>query len=176
MNKVLLGSIGACLCAGLLMAALYRGIIVVRLPGRSLALVSEQSPINRKTVTLYFWRNDTFKKESVELVIPDNQSDAIGRIANAWLNLLDEEELLKKRVRVDAVLMVAKTNQVYISFDRNPFDKAASTNDKLLFLQGLLKTLKENGISPQGIYFQAHHQPLQDYHLDFTNAWPMSGF
>lgn len=176
MNKTIMMSIAGALGAGILAAAFYRGIILVRLPMQARTITTQQTPINRKAIMLYFWRNETLKKETVQLVMPASKPDAIMRIANAWLNLLDEEGLLKKRVRVDAVLMVANQTQAYISFDRNPFDKAASTHEKLLFLQGLLKTLSENGITLTGIYFQAHHQPLQDYHLDFSNAWPMSGF
>jgi hypothetical protein len=43
-------------------------------------------------------------------------------------------------------------------------------------IEGLLKTLRENDIKIQRIHFLLHHQPLVDYHLDFSHPWPLEGF
>lgn len=166
----------SCLLVGMIAAALYRGILVVRKPFSSSHFIQDESPIVKKKVMLSFWRREAWASESIELVVHQDQGDMIARIANAWLNLLDEEGILKKRVTIETVLMMPQGQVAFISFDRNPFDKKASTAQKWMFIEGLLKTLRENGIMVQGIFFQAHHQPLQDYHLDFASMWPLRGF
>jgi len=100
----------------------------------------------------------------------------IQYLLQSWLSLLDEEQAMKKKVSIQAVLLASSDTQAYLSFDRNPFGQDDSTYDKLMWLEGLLKTLRENEIKLQGVYFLVHHQTMDDYHLDFSNPWPMYGF
>jgi hypothetical protein len=83
---------------------------------------------------------------------------------------------MEKKVSLQSVVPSPSGVEAYISFDRNPFTKNQSTYEKFMWIEGLLKTVRENGIQLQSIYFLVHHQPLTDFHLDFSNAWPISGF
>ena len=174
-NKMIIGiSAASALCA-IFVALWYKDVIVFRFSSHSLSQSQVQSHY-KKLCRITFSRRGQWAHESVELMLNESRADTIARIANAWLNLLDQEGIIKKRVLIESVLMSADQKYAYVSFDRNLFDKSLAAYQKLLLLEGLLKTWRENGVVLQGIYFQAHHQPLQDYHLDFSNAWPLLGF
>lgn len=166
---------GIFLLIGFLFGAWYKELILFRFSSIHFSKEQPTKPRMKKKYVLSFWRTNKWIKETVELIVSDDVAQTISRISNAWLTLLDEEGELKKRVIVQAVLL-SSAQEAYISFDRNPFEKSASTHEKLLFIEGLLKTLREGGVSIKRLYFQAHYQPLQDYHLDFLNAWPLTGF
>jgi hypothetical protein len=87
----------------------------------------------------------------------------------------EDEKTVQRTVNIESVVDDGG-GTVYISFDRNPFDKQASTYTKLMWIEGLLKTIRDNESTVQQIYFLVHHQPLIDYHLDFSTAWPIVGF
>ena len=64
---------------------------------------------------------------------------------------------------------MSENNQfVYLSFDRPLFNEENSTNSKLMLIEALFKTLRDNGIKIQGIIFLIHHQEMLDPHLDFS--------
>jgi len=129
----------------------------------------------KKKVKLLFWHNKKWQSESIEILQTDHETEIIQQLINNWLNLLDDEGIMQKKVTIQSVLLSPK-KQLYVSFDRNPFDAKQSAQEKLIWIEGLLKTIRENGVSFQNIHFLVHHQTLQDYHLDFSNSWPMSGF
>ena len=56
------------------------------------------------------------------------------------------------------------------------FEKEANTFEKWMFIEGILRTLKENGIPVQQVQFLRLRVPLNDPHLDFSKAWPIQGF
>lgn len=129
----------------------------------------------KKKVTLYYWHMGGWKKETTDLIWHEQKAITIEYLINSWLTLLDEEQLMEKKVTLQTVLLT-QSDQAYLSFDRQPFSKESTTYEKWMWLEGLLKTIRDNGIKIQGIQFLVHHQPLKDTHLDFTNPWPLSGF
>ncbi|MDZ4131118.1 MAG: hypothetical protein U1E02_44140 [Hydrogenophaga sp.] len=130
----------------------------------------------RKKAALIFWRHDRWAKESQELVWPADKAQALTYLLNSWFTLLDEEHVTEQKVTVQTVLMAHEDKQALISFDRIPFAKESSTFAKWLLLEGLLKTIRENGIAISEVVFLIRHQPLRDYQLDFTNPWKIEGF
>ncbi len=130
----------------------------------------------RKKAVLMFWRHDRWAKETVELVWPADTAQALTYLLNSWFIVLDEEHITEQKITVQSVLLANNNTQALISFDRTPFAKESSTFAKWLLLEGLLKTIRENGVAITDVVFLVRHQPLRDYHLDFTNPWPVSGF
>jgi hypothetical protein len=63
-----------------------------------------------------------------------------------------------------------------LSFDRSPFPTEWTTYEQWMWIESLLKTVRDNDIRIQRIRFLVHHQELIDYHLDFSNPWPIIGF
>ena len=64
----------------------------------------------------------------------------------------------------------------FISYNQAPFNEQDNTLTKLMIIEGLLKTLRQNNITINSIQFLTNHQPMQDDHLDFTIPWPIQGY
>lgn len=165
-----------CFLAGCLLFAFYQGWIIVQLPWKRQSAVESDIPsMHKKKVQLFFWQHDTWNHEYVELIWSSNPTQNITTLLNRWLGVLEENSVLRKKVTIDTSLL-SPNNHAYISFNRNPFTKESNTFEKLMLVEGLLKTIRENDLSISAVWFLAHHQPLKDPHLDFSNPWPIIGF
>ncbi|MBT3455788.1 hypothetical protein HN446_01880 [bacterium] len=179
MNKLffIFGLTTTCLLGGLLVYAIAHDWIIIRLPSN----ISEYQPIveptiKRKNVTLSFWHENKWEHEAVQIIWSNKEEQNIKNLGNKLLNLLDEEGVMEKKVTIQSVALTNTKTECYVSLDQDPFAKETSTYRKWMLIESLLKTLRENGTSMQGIFFLVHHKTLNDDHLDFTNAWPIQGF
>lgn len=163
---------------GAFFIAVHNDWIILRFPHKSLSNEHGapcKKNISRQHITLYFFHHDQWHTEKIQLLISDDIAQNMHYITQAWLNLLNEENLMEKKVTVQDVL-IAQTQCAYISFDRNPMSRDESTYEKYMRVEGLLETFRENGIKIQNVQLMVHHKPLQDYHLDFSHPWPLQGF
>lgn len=172
--------IGACLAllTGLLLGLYLRGLFTISFgtPAHYIANSSLTKSAVKKQGKLFFWNKGKWNHESTEILLSNNPTEFITHIVNKWLTLLEEEGLMAKRVMVSHVLMNGAGNEIYISFDRYPFNKENSCYEKLMWVEGLLKTLRDNDSVITHINFKVRHTPLQDYHLNFSSPWPLQGF
>jgi hypothetical protein len=169
-------SIISCL-AGILFYSLKTEMLIVRWPHKKheKQLLAECAR-ERKMVTLFYWLNDSWQTEKMSLIWDTQTSENIRTITNQWIALMGEEKLLKKSFRVESVLLSANEKEAYLSFNRSPFEKQRSAYEKWIFIESLLKTIRENKSSITHIHLLVHHEPLIDNDLDFSNAWPIEGF
>jgi hypothetical protein len=130
----------------------------------------------KKQATLSFWHHDRWNSEKIELLWSDNNAENIQHLIARWLIVLDEEKIINRRVSLQSALFGPSSQEIYLSFDRNLLTKDNATYTKLMLIESLLKTIRENGIPVTKIWFLVHHQPMHDPHLDFSHAWPISGF
>ena len=163
---------------GILFFAFYNKWLIVSIPSYKTGVADQVARMKpeKKEVSLFYWHNKKWNKETVSLLWSEDLSKNIKYLVNSWLNLLEEEAIMKDRVRNQTVLLSSSLTQAYLSFDRNLLHKESSTHKKLMLIEGLLKTMRENNIELQSIYFLVHHEIMQDYHLDFSNSWPIYGF
>lgn len=161
---------------GALLFAYCNGIIIIRYPSYDSTHAISHVTSNKKQITLYYWHNEKWNHEKIELMWSHDTASSLHYLLNSWLTYLDEEHVMHKKITVQTVLLTTDSQHTYISFDRNPLDKEQSTYEKWLFIEGLLKTLRENVTTIRFITFLVHHQPLHDAHLDFCNPWPITGF
>lgn len=166
---------------GFLFFAFYNNWVVLFLPSYNVETLSKSKSFKQERVgvELYYWNNRQWNKEKINLLwCQENNADNIKYLINGLLNLLEEEKITKDRVvTLQSVLISSSGQQAYLSFDKNPFDNNKnSTHDKFMFVEGILKTIRENNIKIQGVYFLVNHKIMQDYHLDFSNPWPINGF
>ena len=127
----------------------------------------------KQKITFSYWREHAWKEETKELIITDDPEKKVATIIANWLTMLYEEKIIKEKITLQSALFDPANTRLYISFDQTPFRANQSTHEKWMFIQGLIRTLKENGIQIQGIYFLVNHASLQDDQLDFINAWPV---
>ena len=159
--------------------AYNRNWIIIQYPYRTKEesfTIEECKSAVKKVVRRIFWNHGKWNNETTDIIWSDDKADTIQHLINSWLILLDEEKLMTKKVLVQSVIMSQSGNDVYISFDRNPFNKASSTYQKMMWIEGLLKTIRDNNIKVQQVQFLVHHQPMHDLHLDFSSPWPIGGF
>ncbi|MCL4361457.1 hypothetical protein M1446_03820 [Candidatus Dependentiae bacterium] len=160
--------------AGILFFAFYNEMIIFRWPYYKYEDVHLKKA-QTQFVTLYWWQNNKWNTEKVEVLRFDDIPNTSYNILISWLNAVEEEKATGKKISLESVILDSTQNELYVSFTRNPFDKQSSTYNKWMFIEGILKTLRENNIKVNGVHFLAHHQPIQDFHLDFSKTWPIEG-
>lgn len=129
-----------------------------------------------KTITLYGWLNNTLKIESTEIIYSDNVAQNIKLLLNSWLLFLEDEHITDKQTQIMSVALSISKQEAFISLNQPPFDPASSTHQKLMWIESMLKTIRENKIPITSIRLLVHHQPLLDDHLNFDISWPIAGF
>ncbi len=126
---------------------------------------------NKKEVTLYFWKNSSWKKEKVIIIEKNDKAITLQHLISKWLIVLKEENILDKVVHVQSVLLTQNGYTAYCSFDKNILDKQLCVKQKLYIIKSLIKTIKENINKIQNMYLLVDHKPMQDYHLYFESSW-----
>ncbi|MBI2353085.1 hypothetical protein HYV11_02460 [Candidatus Dependentiae bacterium] len=165
-------------CVGGLFFLQQESWIIITSPFQKQAteLVTSQLNTEYKTVLLYGWRNGEFKSESTEIIYSDDIALNMKLLLNSWLLFLEDEHITEKQTQIMSVALSVSKQEAFISLNQTPFDMNASTYDKLMWIESLLKTVKENKIPIAALRLLVHHQPLLDDHLNFDIAWPISGF
>ncbi len=172
---IVISSLG--LLSGIIFYLFYHEYIIISFPNTHyLSYQTIKTNAHKKTITFCYWNKSQFDSEEKEVIITDNKAQTLEYIINSWLSLLDEEQSMVKKIGVELVMVDYQGKDAFISFDRNPFDKQASLYEKWMWIEGLLKTVKNSGITVENITFLVHHKTLNDSHLDFTQAWPLHGF
>lgn len=161
---------------GIMVFAYLREWIIIRGPLKIQHSAQAPKNITKKNAKLFFWRNGKWQVENHELLWSDNHAENLYYLINSLLTLLDEENIMHKKVTLQTAMISASGNDAYISFDRNPLPLEEPTLHAWMWVEGLLKTIRENKIPLQSVTFLVHHQSLTDNHLDFSRPWPLQGF
>lgn len=132
--------------------------------------------IHYKTITLYGWHNNAYKTESTEIIYSDDTAQNLLLLLNSWLLFLEDEHISEKQTQTMSVALSYSKQEAFISLNQPPFDNASSTYHKLMWVESMLKTIRENKIPIAAVRLLVHHQPLQDDHLNFDISWPIFGF
>ena len=166
------------LFAGAGMYAYLQGWIIITYPAQHSVLDTKSATPTglKKKVVMSYWQQGKWYTEAQELMCPLNKSEHIHYLINCWLSMLAEERSMNKKIALQAALISASGNDVYLSFDQNPLPDECSTFETYMWVEGLLKTLRENVAGINNVQFLVHHQPLQNSLLDFSNPWPIGGF
>ncbi len=162
-------------CVGLLFLALQNNLIIVRSPFQK-ETTWDLSGVEKKKIKLFYWHHDKWNHESKEIIWSPNKTLTIKYLIDSWLTLMDEEKLMEKKTSLQSAIIGSNEHDVYLSFDRNPFSKEVPVFEKWMWIEGLLKTLRDNDLKIQNIRFLVHHHDMHDSHLDFSNPWPSIGF
>jgi len=162
---------------GFFLFCFYQQWIIIYMPfNKRHVLNTTHSNTHIKKIFLYFWKQNKWNKEAVDIMWSTNNAETLKHLTNRWFALLDEEELLNEKVSVKSITIAPTTGTAFISFDRYPFNEQSSVSQKLMVLEGLLKTVRESELKTAHIYFLVHHKPVPDHHLDFSHPWPVQGF
>jgi hypothetical protein len=168
-------------CSALLLGIfifLYQKEYIIFNIKSSPATVSIPAIAQKKNTSLHYWQSDQWHTEQMPLILCQNTASNIQLIISRWLQLMYDEKIIRKKATLQSALINYDQKELFISFDRAPWNKENSTFEKWMAIEGLLKTIKENDDlhTLKSIRFLIDHQPINDYHLDFTNSWPIDGF
>jgi len=164
----------SCFTLGLILFALQQKWIIINLPIHEKKLMVATTT-HKKNCKLFYFHNGAWHTETSMLIWSENAADNLTLLVNQWLSLATEEKIIKKKTVLESAC-VSEQHELLLSFDRSFLYKEASTYEKLMVVESLLKTIKENEPAIKKVRILVHHQPLADYHLNFTNPWPIEGF
>jgi len=154
---------------------LYNQHIIIYMPQQKTIQSPARAQHYKKEITLHFFHHDKWVCEKQELLWSDSVTTNSYQLINAWLAILDEERITTKKVTLQAALL-STDKTLYLSFDHNPLSKEETIVKKWMLCEGLLKTIRENSLAVHSVQFLVQHQPLVDYHLDFSSPWLIQGF
>ena len=135
------------------------------------------TPLKKKEVSLFFWRYERWHTETITLsVAPHLQEQALS-IIQAWLSEAFQLRLIDKPCTLEAALLDARHQCLYLSFSTVPCNTHKSTLEQLCVLESLLKTIRQatpSGI--QSIQFLVHHTIIKHPHINLTKPVALTGF
>jgi hypothetical protein len=174
----LLIALVTCICGMVLFAYCNQWFILIK---KSPAYTqqythAEDGAHSTKTVTFSYWRAGEWHKEQLDIPWQERTQDALTYLVNRYLEYLYEESILTQKITVQTLLFSITELECYLSLDKNPLNPEWSIQQKWYCIEGLLKTLREHGLTSPKVYFLVDHKPLVDDHLDFAAAWPLEGF
>ncbi len=135
-------------------------------------------PIDTQTITVVYQPpyHTTHQYEERTIIATDSEAERAERILQQWLSVLDESYTLYQPCHVQSVTPSPTGHLLYVSFDQAPCNPQDPAYIKWCMFETALASLRNNGITADNIHFLVHHQPISDYHLDFTHPWPIIGF
>ncbi len=149
--------------------AVQKEWIIIQKPAQKKEIINFPH-VEQKECILY-WNASHLQQETKKIIWTDDISQNIHYLVNTWLTFLYDEELHKK-VHLETAMLNKGGNELFLSFDRSPFGKQQSIDQKLFFIENLYKTISQS-TQLQKIRFLVQHKPLQDAHLDFAQSWPL---
>lgn len=177
MNKVVIFlTSGFLFIIGILFFAYQESWIIIDIPQNS-ALSSLQKPCVKETsVQLWIFKKNQWISETKQIIKNNNTAQTLQNLLNSWFSFLEEEQIISRSIIVDSVVISPTNTLAFISLNQNPLSPKLNTYESLMFMQGMLKTIKENKISIQSIQLLIQHQPLIDHRLNLTIPWPITGY
>lgn len=171
-------TIFASFIVGCIFFAIYHERIVLQYSYHSTQAgqLAQQNAAIKKKIVLSFWRSNQWKNETQEIIWTDKKEQNITQLIISWFENAYEEKIIDKKINLQSAVLTSSNSDLILSFDQNPLDQSGPIIDKLMLIESLLKTIRENGIQLQTVQILVNHQPLKDEHLNFLNPWPVSGF
>ena len=151
---------------------IFRGFLVHRQERALVQTFKEQ----KKKITVFFYKNNTLHHEEETIIATDHKPEQSMMIVNRWLTVLADESIIPLRIKIQSAAYDQSEKKLLLSFEQSFLLNTDPIFKKLMIIETLLKTLRENIPHLQEVYLLVNHQPLQDFHIDMTRAWPINGF
>ncbi len=126
-----------------------------------------------KEIKLYYWQHEQLKNETIQQIWVEDEQQNVHYLINRWLTFLYDEECITQKIRADTSMLNPSGTELFISFDRKPFSKEQSIEQKIQFIKALFATIAPVGTINQ-VRFLVRHKSLSDPHLDFDVSWAIN--
>lgn len=170
MKKIWLASF-IFLIGGFMFFTIYNEFIILRWPLNLEESAYSNKKISKKKMQVFWWANDKWNYEETEIIFHSNLQKSAYEVLTAWISILDENNIINKKINIESVMLDPTNSILYISFEKSPFSKQSSIFEKLKIIESILKTLKSANLDLQKTIFFVNHKPIQDPHLDFAKAF-----
>ena len=168
-----------CLVIGIIFHAYQKEWIILLLPHQTtdspVQNQSEEITYTPKKIVLFFFKHEKWHTENNSVIWSSNVTENVKMLTNNWLTLLEDEKIIDTDTQVTSAI-ITENKELFLSFNKDLFDKQDATLTKLMIIESLLKTLRENKIPAQSVRFLVHHQTMTDDHLNFSISWPIIGY
>ncbi|MFH1831683.1 MAG: hypothetical protein ABH827_02660 [bacterium] len=177
--------LGAGIFAGIFFFLLNRDYLVIKWIGGSSSAELDTLKIGvsvaRKKVQYFFYKDHVLARETGTIVwAPDNITKSFERLIGDWLICLQDQKLISRTVFLRSVAFSFGSEEIFLNFNQSFFPKHVSIMYKWHIIEALLKTLysvsQSTSVPVQGVRFFVGDEVLHDAHLDFSKAWPITGF
>jgi len=162
--------------SGWLFYTWYNELIIISWAHKKTVAVPLAHHRERRKIVLHYHAKNRWLKDEQDLIVSDDKSFSLTTIITVWLHLLMQEHILRKPVLLQQVLLDIHEQEAYLSFDMSLFDENQSVYEKMMIVEGLLKTIREYYPKLQSVMLLVNNQPLKDHHLLFSRSWPIMGF
>lgn len=130
----------------------------------------------QETITVWYFKAPNWHQEQQVIIADDNRISYVHKMIEQWVSALFNNGLLYKKISIQSVTFNATGSDLYISFERSPLHQQQSTQQKIMFINGLCKTLQENGVKAQRIHLLVQHAYVSDPHVLCNYGLPITGF
>lgn len=130
----------------------------------------------KSQVNVIFWKDNAWRVHNESILWKEGDvAESLKHLINAWISHVQEERLIDYAVWLRHVAL-SKTNLIVVSFNRSLLQDEWPINQKLFFIEGLLRTIGKAVPSIQEVLFLVDDHYLQDDRLDFSVPWRVDGF
>lgn len=168
---------GIALLIGACYYAYFNEWIIIRNPWHSLDHPETyQSPLQRTTVSLYFWQHDSWHIEKNIISLPADPQDHALAVINAWLHEAYQSGFVMHVTTAQTALLDPRTHTLYVSLHISLFDLQKSTHAQLIVLESLLKTINTNlPVEIAMVQLLCNHALVENPTLDCSQPFSTSG-
>jgi hypothetical protein len=148
--------------------------MIILFPEKNL-ITSDNTRSKSIDVLLYTWTpQEHYITEKAALLPEQTPRKILHTLIQTWLNVQEYQKMPAPTLATIALSYDKK--DLFLNFSHYPFAKERSTYAKLIWIQGLLKTINAYNQDIEQVYFLVDNKSLQDYELDFSYPWPIIGF
>lgn len=165
---------------GSLFFLIYKDILVIKFlhgnNSNNISISSFNNFSSKKDLKFYFWKDEIINFETKNFVWFSDKSENLKHFISDWLTLLQEENILSNPIYLNHVAINKDEDVAFISFEQSFLEPSWSIFEKWNCIESLFKSIREADFKIKEIYFLVNNKIMEDYHLDFSNSWPIDGF
>src|SRR5690242_13474937 len=110
--------------------------IIIRWPSVTGRTYDHTGVAHKKPCKLWYWSSNSWKADQTDLIWSDDVTHNCMYLLNSWLTFLDEERIMDRKVSLQTAIVSASGKELYLSFDRSPFNPQSTTHQKWMLIEG----------------------------------------
>jgi hypothetical protein len=151
-------------------------VVYFAYPKNNISIATQKNQTTKKTIDLFFWNKTEIQKEVSDIIWQNDREKDLSTIIQQVLLAMIDEKVTDDKISLQSAQFSPSGNELYLSFDKPLFNNKFSIHDKIMIVESLLKTIRENTNFKGVVHLLVNHQPLVDDHLDCSTTISIEGF